>query len=243
MRVTGGTHRGRVVARRFVWVVLSLLLLLSCGRPDLSPEEIARRAGQAMAQVQFLHFDIDVEGGPAYVDTEGTLSLQGVEGDLIRPDRVRATLRVGAGGLAVIELQAIGIGTDQFLTAPLTGQWERMPPGWGFDPTVLFDPEVGVGAAIVQVEWLEQLRDERVGGERCYHLRGRARGEDLAPLTAWLITAEEIGVEGWIGQDEFRVRRLRVEEPPPEEGGNATVWVLEFSAFDEPVTIEPPPGF
>jgi lipoprotein LprG len=233
----------RTVALKACWALCLVWLLLSCGRPDLSPDEIARRAGQATAQVQFVHYDIDVEGGPVFIDFEETLSLQGLEGDLIRPDRVRATLRVGAGGLAVIELQAIGIGQEQFLTAPLTGQWERMPPGWGFDPTVLFDPEIGVEGVMTQAQWDELLGDERVGGVRCYHLRGRAFGQDVAPLTGWLIVADEIGIEAWVEQDDFRVRRLRAEEPPQDEGGNPTIWLLEFSAFDEPVTIERPPGF
>lgn len=220
-----------------------LLALLSCGRPDLTPQEIAAQAGQAMAQVESLHFSIAVEGGPAYIDTETTLSLRAAEGDLLRPDRVGATLKVGAAGLAVIELQAIGIGKEQFLTKPISGEWQRMPPGWGFDPTVLFDRELGVEAAIARIQWAEQLKDETVIGARCYHLRGEAPGELMAPLTAWLIVSERVQVEVWVGQEDWHIRQLRIEEPPQEEDGRSTVWLLQFSAWDEPVTIDPPPGF
>ena len=240
---TVATPSWRVVslAGGLCWTLI--LLLLSCGRPAFSLQEIADQAGQAMTQVESLHFTIAVEGGPAYIDTEGTLSLRAAEGDLLRPDRVRATLKVGAGGLVIIELEAIGIGQEQFLTQPFSGEWQRMPSGWGFDPTVLFDREIGVEAVVSQVQWQEQLKDASIQGVRCYHLRGGAQGRLLSPLTAWLITAEHVEVEVWVGQEDWRIRQLRIEEPPKTEGGPPTVWLLQFSNLDETVTIEYPPGF
>lgn len=228
---------------RWISVALLMVILLSCGQPALIPDEIVARAGQAMAAVESLHFTITVEGGPAYIDDEAKLSLRSAEGELLRPDRVRATLKVGAGGLAIVELEAVGIGAEQFLTDPVTGEWRRMPPGWGFDPTALFDREIGVEAAITRAQWQEETSEARLQGTPCYHLRGTARGEDLAPLTAWLITAEEADVEVWIGQEDWLVRQLRIEEPPQEEGGRPTIWLMQFANFDEPVTITRPGGF
>ncbi|MBN1485907.1 MAG: LppX_LprAFG lipoprotein [Chloroflexia bacterium] len=223
--------------------LLLALLLFACGAPAFSMEEIAQRAGQAMAELESLHFNIGVEGGPAYIDTESSLSLRSAEGDMVRPDRVQADLKVGAGGLAVIDLRFIGIGSEQFLTKPISGEWQRMPAGWGFDPTVLFDREIGVETAITQVQWSEQLGDEKIQGVRCYHLRGQAPGQLLAPLTAWLITSEQVEVEAWVGQADWRIYQLRFEEPPPQEDGYPTIWLLQFSNWEAPVTIERPPGF
>jgi len=224
------------------WVAIVPLALLSCGGPAATPAEVASRAGQSFARTQYLHFAITVEGGPAYIDPESTLSLRSMEGDLARPDRVRVTMRVGAAGLAVIELRAIGIGKEQFMTRPITGQWERMPPEWGFDPTVLFDPELGIGAALDGTEWEAQVGEERLGKERCYHLRGTAPGEILSPLTSWMIVADQARMEAWVAKADCRILQVRIEEPPKEEGGHPTIWLLVFSAFDQPVTIERPPG-
>ncbi len=218
-------------------------LLAACGGPALTADEIAARSGQTMAAVETLHFVMTVEGGPAYIDPEATLSLRAAEGDLKRPERVRATLKVGAAGLAIIEIQAIGIGDEQFLTRPVTGEWQRMPPGWGFDPGALFDPESGIEVAVTRCAWEEEYKKERLAAGRAYRLRGTASGEDLAPLTAWMITAEEVQVDAWVAQDDFHLLQLRIEEPPKEEGGHPTIWLLQFSAFDQPVTIERPPGF
>jgi hypothetical protein len=237
---------GNFCVRGLIIVFLIVLLssaLQSCGQPDLTMDEIVDRAGEAMAEVESLHFAMTVEGGPAYIDPEATLSIRGAEGDLLRPDRVQATLKVGAAGLAIIQLQAVGIGEEQFLTKPITGEWQRMPPGWGFDPTVLFDREIGIEAALAQAQWEEQLEDERLEQGESYHLRGNARGEDVAPLTAWMINAEEVQVEVWVEKEDFRVLQLRIEEPPKEADGHSTIWLLQFSAFDEPMTIERPQGF
>lgn len=224
------------------WFVALALLLLSCGRPAPPPAEIAARAGQAMAQVQSFHFAITVEGGPAYIDPESSLSLRSMEGDLVRPDRVQARLKVGAAGLAVIELRFIGIGQDQFLTRPITGQWQPLPAGWGFDPTILFDPEQGIEAVLKRAQWQAQVGEERVGKARCYHLHGSAQGKDMAPITAWTIVAEQVEVEAWVGKGDSLLYQLRITEPPQEEGGHPIIWLLAFSAFDQPVTIERPAG-
>lgn len=223
--------------------VLLALFLLACGGPALTAEEVATRAGQAMAQVNSLHFSLSVEGGPAHIDPESSLSMRGAEGDLVRPDRVQATVRVGVRGLVVVTIQAVGIGTEQFITRPVTGEWQRMPTGWGFDPTILFDREQGIEQAVTRVDWQAEPAEEYVGETRCHFLQGTAAGPEIAPLTAWMITAEEVTVDLWVDQQDDRVRRLRIVEPPTAEAENGTIWTLEFSAFDQEVTIERPPGF
>jgi hypothetical protein len=55
-----------------------------------------------------------------------------------------------------------------------------------------------------------------------------------------MIGAGEVTMDAWVGQQDACVRRIQIVEPEsdPED---PTHWLIEFSAFDEPVDIEAPP--
>jgi lipoprotein LprG len=46
--------------------------------------------------------------------------------------------------VAAAELDMIALGNEQYLTNVLTRQWEVLPPEFGFNPAVMFDPQVGL---------------------------------------------------------------------------------------------------
>jgi hypothetical protein len=233
-----------------IGIGIGLLLAASCctsppaptatPTPTPSPGEVASRAGAQMLSTQSLHFLMELAGKLVFLDRPPTMALKSAEGDVVRPDRVRAIVKISSFGL-ISELGIIGIGDDQYLTNPVNQQWEKLPPGvgWYFDPAMIFDPDDGIEAILTGAQWSFGL-EEPIGGQPHYHLQGRLPGERIAPLASGMIGAGQVEVHIWIGQEDDYVRRVRIVEleSDPE---NPIQWLLEFSAFDEVEVIQPPP--
>jgi hypothetical protein len=208
--------------------------------PTPDPAAILRQAGAAMQGLNSAHFTISRSGGPAYLDEEGSLVFTSAEGDFVAPDAIQAEVIVAGPGLA-LTVSTVAIGSDQWITNPLNEQWEKLPPGWGFNPAILFDPEQG---------W-ESLLDEDVsnitliglvdqGDQSLYQLRATAAGERIRTVTGGITASDEaITVEIWVDPATLLVHRLHFVTGSPT--GEPTEWILDFSQFDRPLTIEPPP--
>jgi lipoprotein LprG len=193
-----------------------------------------------MMTANSLHFIIELSGEEAYLDSAQTMALKRAEGDLVRPDQMRGIVKVSSFG-AVAEVAIIGLGDDQYITNPLNQQWVKLPPdyGWYFDPTLIFDPEYGIGPILNETAWMFGAEEE-IEGQPHRRLHGQLPAEQIAPLTAGMIGTGEVTMEAWVGQQDAYVRRIQIVEleSDPED---PTQWLIEFSAFDEPVDIDAPP--
>lgn len=193
-----------------------------------------------MLETHSLHFVMELAGKLVYLDSPPTMALKRAEGDVVRPDQVRAIVRVSSFGL-LSELGIIGIGADQYLTNPVNQQWEKLPPGvgWYFDPGMVFDPDHGIEAILTGSEWSYGV-EESIADQPHYHLKGELPGERIAPLASGMIGSGPVPVDIWIGQEDAFVRRIRMVELESDLD-NPTEWLLEFTAFDEVDAIQPPP--
>jgi hypothetical protein len=200
-----------------------------------------------MLVVNSLHFVIEISGQLAYLDNPPTMALKRAEGDVVRPDRMRALVKVFSFGVTS-EVGIIGLGSEQYVTNPLNQQWEKLPPGqgWYFDPAMLFDAEYGIEAILKETDWtygvrgdtgVEQEADEPAG----HVLHGQLPGERLALLTSGMVAPGEVTVDIWVHEQDASVQRIQIVEleSDPE---NPTSWLIEFSALDEAVNIEAPPA-
>src|SRR2546430_11488325 len=125
----------------------------------LTADQIAQRAADKMQTINSVHFSIDVTGRSKAIDALGTLLLRRAEGNVLRPDRAKSRLRVSLGGL-LVEIQAVAIGEQQWLTNPLTQRWEPAPAGWGYNPAVLFDPQRGLASLLNRSRNLSRGADD-----------------------------------------------------------------------------------
>lgn len=185
-------------------------------------------------------FLIEREGAPAFLDPQGTLSFRRAEGEYASPDRVRATIRVIAPGI-VTDIAVISIGPIQWETNMLTGEWQELPPDWGFNPGVLFDPETGIQAALIEdlseLILLGTAELEELPGQSLLHLRGRIGGQRLYSVSYGMIGPDAADIELWITPDTFELNRMVVVEPGAEED---TIWTIDFWDFDQVSDISPP---
>ena len=228
---------------RPICVPFFLILLIACNRTaaptDLPPQEIVARAAARMAGLPGFRFAIDRSGAPAFVDPDQTISFGGAVGDYVAPDRARATMRVILPGL-VTELNVISIGAVQWETNVATGQWDELPPNWGFNPAVLFDQEVGLPTILAEdLTEVTLVGTETVEGVGLYLLTGTVAGERPFRLSNGLIGPEPLEAQLWVAPETFELHRLVVTEATAGEA-EPSVWQIEFSEFGRVVEIEPP---
>lgn len=211
--------------------------------PTPTPQVVAARAGAAMQALESLHFSLQQSGAPAYVDADQSLVFRRAEGDFESPARMRATVKLMAASL-VVEVHTVALDEEQWVTNILTGQWEKLPVGWGLNPAAFFDPDAGIpylmthGLISEQTEMEGLVTLEGLDG-RFWHLSGEVERSLVDAMSGGLIPPGRVLLEAWIDPTTYLIHRVRLllPESDPEE---PTDWVIEFGAFDEPVEIEPP---
>ncbi len=228
----------------FSWLIL-ILFVAACREPalpELPPAELVQQSAVRMNELQGFHFIIERDGAAAYVDPDNTLSFRRAEGAYLSPDRSQAVVRVIAPGL-ITDVAVISVAEVQWQTNVLTGEWEELPPNWGFNPAVLFDETVGLPAILlsdlldVSLVGVEELEDGPNG--RFYHISSQASGERLFEMSGGLIGPEMVDIQLWIAPDSFELIRTIVTESASGDE-EPSVWQVDFSEFDTAVTIEPP---
>jgi hypothetical protein len=239
--------------KRYYLLLITVIsvLALGCGSPPaveptplptaaISPREIAQRAGAKMLTAQALHFAIELSGRLTYLDSPPTLALKHAEGDVVRPDQVRAMVKMSTMGV-ISQVAVIGLGDDQYITNPMNQGWERLSAeqGWYFNPSLLFDPERGIESIIRDTDWSHAKWEEGASGDD-HRLHGSLPGERIAPLTFHMVTSGEVAIDIWVQKADDFVRQIEIVEldSDPED---PTRWLIELSEPEEAVEIEPPP--
>ncbi len=208
--------------------------------PTPTPDAVTilRQAGEAMQALQSVHWEIERTGGPAYLDDTQSLDLSKAVGDYAAPDAIQATITALGPGIT-LELQTIAIGSDQWVTNPLTLVWEKLPPGWGFNPAILFDPELGWEPLLRQdVSEVELVGVSEFAGSRRYQIQAVVTGDRVRVLTGGLARDPAITSTIWVDPDSYHVVQLQFSSASPT--GEPSLWKLNFSQFDAGVTIAAP---
>jgi lipoprotein LprG len=169
------------------------------------------------------------------IDAADAISLNSVIGRFNVPESADAVVEVEVAGALTTELGAVAIGGDVWLSDPITGELQPLPPGIDLDPSNFFDPSGG---------WqplLEDLADvELVGTEDgLYHLTGTASAERVEVITAGLVDGADVVVDLWIDPVTGLVGRV---EFTTDLGDGDAHWVLTLSDYGETFEIEPPPA-
>jgi lipoprotein LprG len=224
----------------FTFVLLSLLLTACTPDiPQLPPADVIAHAGDAMLQAPSFHFKIDLNGKPVVLNQLTQLSLRSAEGDFARPDKMGVHLKVIAA-VAAAELDMIALGNEQYLTNVLTKQWEVLPPEFGFNPAVMFDPKVGLEqllkGGLDNPHWIGV---ETLDGKNIWHLQGSISGEQLQGMSGGLISKGPVDVDLWIEPNTYLPRQAVIVD----KGSNPekpTTWTMNFSSYGKDVKITAP---
>ncbi len=226
-------------------IVLLLALGIACGSdptPTAIPEEnpltakeILGLAAEGFESLLYFHFEMTHEGGGTPIALG--LEMDQVEGDIAAPDRMKATIQAQVRGL-FLEVSAITIGDDTYITNPFTGQYEKLTSGitgGGF-----FDPAEGISAIIREAIGPTLLPDDTLEGTPVYHLAATVRSEDLRSISPGATEGFLLGAEIWIGKEDFLIRKLVLDGRITQDEKESITRTILVSGFDEPVTIEAP---
>ncbi|MDH3470167.1 MAG: LppX_LprAFG lipoprotein [Acidimicrobiia bacterium] len=227
---------------RIIFSSAFLVVVAACGGSSGGPPttlgpasavDALAKAGPVLQDLESVRFRIEVDGDPVFIDGAELLAASSAEGQYQAPASFQAVVQVKVFGITA-EVGAINIGEDQWITNPITSEWERLPPDFGFDPLTLFDPDIGLGAMLAGgVEGAEFSGPSE--GVDSYAITGTLQGSQVEVITAGLVAEPE--VEILVAID---ATTSHVEQVTFDTGGGTSQWTVSFSDFDEPVTIEPP---
>ncbi len=223
---------------------LSLVALLAGYGPALATPEseadaILASASARLADVQSLHFTLDIEGD-TYIDDRGTIRLLSAEGDLARPDKVAVEFRINVLNTADVSIRMVTIGERSWTTDLITGNWGDAPPEFGYNPSVLYDNQDGLGPVMGKLENPEITGSEEIDGRQATVVTGIVSSSVIEPLTAGTMAGDDVAITLWIDAETSDLLQVKVVEPEDSGKDDPATWTMRLSNFDEEVTIDPP---
>lgn len=207
-------------------------------RPD--PSALAMQAADQMEAVKSFHFLLQHENGGTPIVSN--LEMTRAEGDIVKPDRLRADVEAVAKqlGNANVKVKVVNVGDRALITNPFNPrQWVPLPGDNRLAD--IFDPGAGTTAALRAAKDLQITGEETLNGVKVWRLEGNV---DATALSAVASTIAEPGYKAkgiaWIGQAKPLVHRIRLEGPLGASDPPNIVRIIDLSKFDENVTIELP---
>jgi hypothetical protein len=201
--------------------------------------DLLNAASQRLAEVQAMHFTLDVEG-KTLIDDSGAIRLESAEGDMARPDKVAVEFRVSIFGAGSVSIRMITIGDTSWTTDLITGNWGDAPPEFGYNPSVLYDNQDGLGPVMGKLENATIAGTEEVNDRQAYLVTGTVDPAVISKLTADTMGGEEVSIRLWIDVETNDILRVVLEEGTVEGKDEPATWTLNLSNFNQEVSIEPP---
>ena len=207
--------------------------------PTPDPAELVRAAGAAMTSLDSVQFSMERSGGPAFVDADGLFAINTATGAYAAPKSIAAAVDVAGPGLNV-KVETIAIGEQQWLTNFLTQQWEKLPEGFGFNPAIIFSANEGLEAIFNDnLVSASNPRSESLDGTSYQLFDIEIEGDRVSAITAGTSVSDApVPLQIWVDPSTNYIHRMVFETP--STGDEPSQWTLNFSGFNEPITIEPP---
>lgn len=191
----------------------------------------------AMGAVTSVRFEVERSNAPVFIDQVESIALNTILGTFEVPGSANAILQVTVNDSLNTELGAIAIDEEIWLTNPVTGQFETLPPGFDIDPSLFFDPVNGwqpLIAELTDVNFVAQ--QERDDGTR-YHLTGTSPAERIQSITAGLVRGQDVELDLWVHPVTGVVSEL--EMSTVFEGAQSD-WRIMLTEYGEDFDISPP---
>ncbi len=234
------------VLRSFTYAasaVVGMLLVAGCGGEDLGGPKLPTDAdalvvasAESMGSVETVRFRLDRTGAPVWVDAARSTALDGLEGRFAAPRSAEAILDVTVTGDLRTKIGAVAIDDEVWMSNPVTGVFETLPPSYDIDPSLFFDPEDGWRPLLESLTEVVYVAEEERDGTR-YHLTATAPAAEMQTITAGLVRGQDVDLDLWLHPATAQVTDV---EFATEFDGATTDWVLSLREYGEPVTITDP---
>jgi outer membrane lipoprotein-sorting protein len=229
----------QVTVSAFAAAALAALLLSGCGAPSAgTPSQIIKKAIDAQGKLNSVHVDVtnDIEVNAPGGDRTSSLSYKG---SFEKPDRWTLTIRAGGSKSDVII-----IGERTWLKSAGSDKWVEKT-----------SQTAVAGAApgdVVAAKYLSSARGVRLLDTKddLYHLTfdldmlSFAKAFNLSGIDPTLFKAKEAHMEIWVRQKDLYLSKATMDFSThlaaPANTDIKMNTEVEFSNFNEPVSIEPP---
>ncbi len=219
--------------------LLALLVILAgCGGGSSSnipdAKTLIKQAQAAIQKVSSYHFNLVVDNP----GTSATLVIKTADGDIVVPDRLKANANVLILG-NVVQVQLITVGSNQYVTDPITNQWQRTTGL--LDPRTLSDSKTGVAAILGNIQNPTTPVDANVDGTSCWSIDGTLDAKYLAAITGGGAPAGSIvKVTTCIGKSDSLPYLIKMSGVAAAGDTSKTVRTFKLSKFNESLTITAP---
>ncbi|MFK7919886.1 MAG: LppX_LprAFG lipoprotein [Ilumatobacter sp.] len=243
------TTRFATRGRRTAVPLMLAVALVGCGDSGTSePTEptiparadaIVAASATAMGDTTSVRFELRREGAPVFIDEFERLTLNSAIGEFAVPGSARALLEVGIEGGLATELGAIALGNEVWLSNPITGNFETLPPGYDIDPSLFFDPKNGWQPLMENLSDVVLVGTEERDGNARYHVNATAPAAQVEVITARLVRNQDVAIDFWIQPVTGEVREARFAA---DFNGAEVRWTLLLDDYGAEFEIEPPEG-
>lgn len=231
--------------------IILLIIVAGCSgsatqEPPPDPTALITEAANNIRASQTFRMEVDRTGAPYSVETGlGSVIFRRAVAQYVAPDILQATVRLIAAGLPA-DVDVFSRGDDQwYRNAILTANnWFNAPFAIGFNPRTLIAEDTGFKAALHSLINLTYVAKENMeDGTSVYHLKGTAKGEDIAALLAGMIQATgNVLVDVYIDQVKRIPVRFIIVQPDTvtETEPEPTTWTVDVYDINAEPNIDAP---
>ena len=215
-----------------------VLMLTACGGTNAltvhTAQQLIANAQAAIRKVTSYHFNLVAD----HPGTGGLLTIMSADGDILVPDKLRANANVIALG-SVSKVQIIAIGAKQYVTDPITGNWQAVTDL--LDPRAISDPQTGVASILGHMQNPGAPTDSSVDGTSCWSFHGTLDTQYLAVITGGGAPAgSKLAITTCIGKADNLPYLISVSGVAAAGDSSQTVRTFKLSKFGESLTITAP---
>ena len=213
-----------------------LLLITACGGGASAPtaQQLISSAQTAFQKATSYHFNLKVDNPGAGQQ----LVIQTADGDVVTPDKLRATANALVLG-NVVQVKLITVGTKNYMTNPITGTWG--PTTAIFDPRSFSDPQKGMPAILGNIKNPGTPADSSVDGTSCWSIDGTLDAKYLAGILGSNAAAgSQTKITTCIGKTDNLPYLIRITGAAAQGDTAQTVHTFKLSKYGESVTITAP---
>jgi hypothetical protein len=206
-------------------------------QPD--PAVLARQAADAVEALTSFHFLLEHENGGSPIVLN--LNMSRAEGDIVKPDRIRADVDAVATqlGNANVKVKVFNVGDKGVISNPFnTRQYIPLPANVQLKDIV--DPGAGVTKAMRAAQNLQITGEETVNGVAAWRLEGEIDAAELQDFASVAEPGYKVKGIALVGKEKPLVHRVRLEGPLGPNDAPNIVRKIELSKFDEKFDIQLP---
>ena len=221
------------------FIVSSIAVPSALAQDDPSVEEILSAAAETIQATESMAFEMVIDG-TTYVDADQNIQLIGADGVMQRPDRADVTFTAVFLGMQQISIRMITIDEDAWITDIVTGKWVPAPPEFGYNPSVLYDDDHGLGPVMSRMNDPEVVGSEEINGKDAWHIVATVDGEVTHGMTSGTMRGSVQSLDLWIDKDTNDILQICISEPEDEDLEDPATWTLILTDHNEEVNIEKP---